>query len=349
MALTILDGLGKALFDNIAATYIGAQPVRMLDSSGDPLTQDQGAVLPAITRSPTILPAAPAIGQSITLDLGHANGTPEPVAEWDFTLDGISIRDMLDAGELTMELTSPGVYALTLRWTNSAGSVEAETQGFTVVAVPVPVIDYDRQALCYFDAHTTHAGTAGEVASVTARGTGAYVFAATGSGAAIQHDATGFGFGDGAYLQCQTLSNQPTTDGLFAVVDVTLTAYGSNAAQMIDGTGGHVKIRNSAGSLQATGSDDSALTQPLGSVEYGRRMVLAAQIDDVLDLLSGHDAAGNLVSLAHPGLTDPTPNRFSCGRFMIGTIHRLAIVGRPEGQPWPVTMQEVVADFRRGA
>ena len=50
-------------------------------------------------------------------------------------------------------------------------------------------------------------------------------------------------------------------------------------------------------------------------------------------LVSARDAARNL------DRTLDTTN---------GTIHRLAIVGRPEGQPWPVTMREVYADFLQG-
>lgn len=349
MPLTILDGFGSDLFAGITAVHMDGAQMDLLDSRGESLIVSHGAVAPAVTAQPTIRPVAPLIGESITLTLGTASGSPAPVADWDLTLDGVSIRNRLDQGELTMEITSPGVYALSVRWTNSAGTATATSTGFTVVAAPVPVINYDLQTLAYIDAETTFGGTATDVASVTARGTGRYVFAKTGTGAAIQRGTTGFTFADGAYLQSQTLSNQPTTDGLFAVADVTLTRYGSNSGQVVDGTGGHVKIRDVSGSLQITGTDDTAVNLTLGSTGYGRRMVIAAQIDDLLDILSGHDVSGNVVSTPHGGMTDPALSRVISGRYLVGTLHRLAIVGRTEGQPWPITMREVVEDFRRGA
>ena len=68
----------------------------------------------------------------------------------------------------------------------------------------------------------------------------------------------------------------------------------------------------------------------------------------VLNLVAGIDTAGGQVSAPHGGLTDPEPSRVMTGRYIHGTIHRLAIVGRPEGQAWPVTMREVYEDFQRG-
>lgn len=57
------------------------------------------------------------------------------------------------------------------------------------------------------------------------------------------------------------------------MVDCTLTSYGSNLGQILEGAGGHVKIRNNAGNLQVVG-----LTIPvalvLGSVIYGSRVIL---------------------------------------------------------------------------
>ena len=115
-----------------------------------------------------------------------------------------------------------------------------------------------------------------------------------------------------------------------------------------DGAGGHVKIRNTSGTLQVVGQDDSIVAVTLGSVAYGQRMILAGMLDDVLDLVGGIDTAGGDVSAPHSGLTDPEPSRVMTGRFINGTIHRLAIVGRAEGQAWPVTMREVYEDFLRG-
>lgn len=329
------------------AGLTSATPAMLTLADPDDVTPP--AVAPAVTRQPAITPATAVLGDSITLDLGAASGTPAPVASWDLTLDGVSVRGGVEPEALSLDLTQPGAYVLSVGWTNSAGNVTAQAATLTVAAPPVaPVINYDSQTLAYFDAQTSYTGSASDVASVTARGTGGYVFAKNGAGAAIQHSAQGFVFANGQFLQSQALSAQPSTDGIFAVIDCTLTSYGASLGQILDGAGGHVKIRNTSGTLQVVGQDDSIVAVTLGSVAYGHRMVLAGMLDDVLNLVGGIDTAGGDVSAPHGGLTDPEPSRVMTGRFINGTIHRLAIVGRAEGQPWPVTMREVYADFLRG-
>ncbi|RCW84070.1 hypothetical protein [Paracoccus lutimaris] len=311
--------------------------------------EQPGDTAPSITRQPAILPATAVIGDSITLDLGAAAGQPTPAPSWDFTRDGVSIRSSLDQGALTMELSGAGVYVLTVSWANSAGSVTAQSATLTVQAPPTgPAVNYDTQTLAYFDAATSFTGSATDVTAVTARGTGGYVFHKEGSGAAIQRSASGFVFGNGCYLQSQTLTGQPMTDGLFAVVDCTLTSYGTTVGQILEGAGGHVKLRDNAGRLQVVGQDDSAVGIILGSVFYGSRVIVAGLLDDVLNLVGGINVAGGDVSAAHAGITDPDLTRVLTGRYVNGTIHRLAIVGRAEGQAWPVTMREVYEDFQQG-
>ena len=53
------------------------------------------------------------------------------------------------------------------------------------------------------------------------------------------------------------------------------------------------------------------------------------------------------IELTHEQQAELT--RLATGRYVNGTIHRLAIVGRAEGQAWPVTMREIYQDFQRGA
>lgn len=352
MAVTLYGDINPATFKNLAAAYFGDTPVQLYDGAGIALVGAVLAVAPSIQRQPSILPATAGIGDSVTLDLGAASGTPTPAVTWDFTLNGTSIKSRLDSGAMTIELAEAGTYALSVTWTNSADAVEATTASLLVKQDDTPPattgIDYSKVALAYLDATSTIAGTATDVSSITASGTGNYVFTKAGTGAAIQRSDTGFVFGDGAYVQTQVLSNQPTTDGLFAVVDVTLTSYGSNIGQLIDGTGVNLKLRNSTGSLQALGpvAGQGALT--LGAVTYGTRVMIGGLIDDVLDLLKGVNSSGAVVSAPHGGLIDPSPTRFTTGRYVKGTLHRLVIVGRPEGKDWPVTIEQVYADFRRG-
>lgn len=303
-------------------------------------------VAPTITRQPAITPAGAGIGDSVTVDFGAASGTPAPVATWDLTLGGVSIKDRLDVGANTMELAVAGTYRLTASWANSAGNVTA-TAAELVVAAPPAAINYDT-ALAYLDAATPYAGTPTAVTGISMRGTGAYALAATGTGNAIQRTADGFVFADGVYLQTGVMSGQPNGDGLFAVVDFTLASYGSNIGQILEGAGGHVKVRNNAGTLQVVGQDDTAVTINMGSVVYGQRMILAGMIDDIADVVAGITAAGADVSAAHTGMTDPALTRVITGRYLNGTLHRMAIFARPEGGAWPVTMREVFADFQRG-
>lgn len=351
MGVTLYGDINPATFKGIAGAYFGDTPVKLYDSNGTPIVGATLAVAPTIQRQPSILPATAGIGDSVTLDLGAASGTPTPAVSWDFTLDGSSIKSRLDSGAMTMELASAGAYALSVTWTNSADAVEATTASLLVKEVTPPVtptINYAQVALAYIDAASSFSGSATDVGSITATGTGGYVFTKAGTGTAIQRSDAGFVFGDGAYVQTQVLSNQPTTDGLFAVVDVTLSAYGSNIGQLVDGTGVNMKLRNSSGTIQALGpvAGQGALT--LGTVTYGNRVIIGGLLDDVLDLLKGINTSGAAVSAAHGGLTDPLPTRFTTGRYVKGTLHRMVIVGRPEGQDWPVTLEQVYADFQRG-
>ena len=349
MAVIIHSDIGRAVFSGLRAAYFGDQPVSLRNSTGILLVGADQPVAPTITRQPSILPQEAGIGDSITLDIGEAAGLPAPVASWDFTLNGVSIKGRLDRGATTIELAETGIYELTVAWTNSADSVMANTVALTVAPPLVPPIDYARVTLAYIDVSATITGSDADVGAITARGTGAYVFTKAGSGTAIRRTSDGFAFADGAYVQTQVLSAQPTTDGLFAVADLTLTSYGSNVGQIIDGTGVNLKLRNSAGAIQVLGPVSGQGALSLGTVAYGTRVIVAGQLDDVADLLSGISIAGTAVSAPHTGLVDPLPTRFTIGRYLNGTLHRLAIVGRPEGGAWPVTMAEVVADFRRGA
>ncbi|MFT4014638.1 MAG: hypothetical protein QM682_14835 [Paracoccus sp. (in: a-proteobacteria)] len=348
MPVSIYGEANRATFYGIQAAYFGGKEAELRDRGGNAVTSALVPVAPRVTREPTILPLDAAMGDSITLDLGEAVGQPAPAANWDFTLNGVSIKSLLDEGAMTMELSEPGIYALVVAWTNAADSTSANEITLSVIAPPAESIDYATQALAYLTSASTYSGTAQDVTSISPIGTGNYVFTKAGSGTAIQAGPTGFVFGDGAYVQTQVLSGQPTTDGLFVVADVTLTSYGTNLGQIIDGTGVNLKLRNSSGTIQALGPVAGQGSLNLGGVSYGNRVIVGGQLDDVLDLLSGVSTAGATVSAPHDGLTDPSPTRFTTGRYVHGTLHRLVIVGRPEGGDWPLTMDQVIADFRLG-
>lgn len=348
MALSITADLATNLFRGLTAVYLDGQSVSLYDSVGAPSIGTAQPVAPTVTQQPTILPDEAAMGDSVTLNIGAASGSPAPVADWDITRDGVSLRAQLDVGAMTFELSEPGTYILSVRWSNAGGTVRAISAQLTVEPVAVAEIDYNAVTLAYLDAGTAYGGTAADVTSISAGGTAGYVFTKAGSGAAVTRSAAGFVFSEGAYVQTQVLSSQPTTDGMFAVADITLASYGTSAGQILDGAGTGLKLRNNAGALQVIGPVSGQGGLSLGNVSYGTRMILAGQLDDLLDLLSGFNTAGGVVSVAHAGLVDPAPTRFITGRYINGTLHRMAIVGRPEGADWPITMQEVVQDFRRG-
>lgn len=351
MPVTIHSTIASRLFQGIGQVYLGGRMVALVNAEGGTLIDGAGAssdILPAITRAPSILPQGAAIGDSITLDIGAAEGTPQPVASWDITLNGNSIRDRLDAGALTLQLTQPGLYELTARWTNRAGIVEAAPATLTVEpGQELPGIDYS-QAIAYIDADSAYEGSAGNVTLVTAGGQEGLVLTAVGAGSPVTHGPLGFTFADGAYLLSGNLSGLATRDGVFAVVDVTLTGYGASAGQILQGGGGRVNILDTSGILRVQGTEDSTVNMTAGATPYGTRVVLGGRLDDLTDLIGIYDIAGGY-SEQPINCTDPELTRLITGRFINGTLHRLAVFGRPEGGAWPVSFEDVFADFRAGA
>lgn len=302
-------------------------------------------VAPAVTEPPSILPANAGIGDSVTLDIGAASGTPAPAATWALTLDGTDISGDVDP-EMAIELTDAGEYLLSVTWTNSAGSA-TDTASLTVEAA-APTIDY-AQAIAYIDTDSTYAGSASAVTSITSTGQQGLVFAAAGSGNPITHSSAGFTFADGVYVQSPNLTpgSQPTGDGVFAVVDFTLTGYGSSAGQLLQGGGGRINVLDVGGTLRIQAAEDSSVNTNGGATPYGTRFVVGGRMDDVLDLLGSYDVTGTYNEQAYAN-TNPDLTRIITGRYINGTLHRLAVFGRPEGGAWPASFEDVFADFRAG-
>lgn len=108
-------------------------PVDLWDYLGVSLifgTSPPESVEPAVTEQPA-LPGAANVGDTITLVLGTASGTPAPTAIWDLRRDGQSIRGDVSPG-MTIAVTQAGTYALSVVWSNSAGAVSATTATLTV-------------------------------------------------------------------------------------------------------------------------------------------------------------------------------------------------------------------------
>lgn len=306
---------------------------------------------PVITQQPSISPASPVAGQTVKINWGAATGTPAPTQDRVFLMDGSDASSQLTGNTFVAQ---EGQYMIDGEWSNGVGApVPVVPVSFVLDAAPVPEIDYDTMAIAYWNGDTPITGTDSDVLTMMARGTGAVVYAKTGTGTISRAAGVdgGFGFTDGAYFQSQNLTGQPTTDGMFAVASLTLTTYGSNTGIILDGAGGHIKLRNNSGTVQFLAQDDTAQTMVLGAMIYNTRVTIAGEVDDVTDIMRAFNMAGSLAvnPTAHAGMTDPALSRLVHGRYINGTIHEFAIVGKPEGGDWPVTMEAVFADFTRGA
>ena len=307
---------------------------------------------PNVTTQPTIS-GGTAIGDILTLAPGAATGTPTPTATYQW-LRGTTALPGEDALTLDTGGHGAGVYRARVTWANGVAPVATrQSNTITVEAVVTPPpsgIDYSR-ALVYFDANTPFTGTASDVTAITSRGSAGLSLAKTGT-AAVQRTATGFVFADTGYVGASGIPAGAVTDGMFLVVEFTQNAVGSNWARLSDGTGSRMRlqIHSVNQSIIGTGSDDTNVNITLGTATFGTRHTVAFEMDDVLNQMTGYDASGASVGpIAHAGLTDPVNTRIDIGQYLNGTIHRWCLVGRTEGGAWPLTMAEVVADFRAGA
>ena len=304
---------------------------------------------PSITTQPTIS-GGTAIGDILTLARGAATGNPAPTATYQWYRNG-AVLSGEDGLTLDTGGYGAGVYRAVVTWSNGVAPVAtSQSNTITVEAANAPGIDYSR-ALVYFDAATPFTGTASDVTAITSRGTAGLSLAKTGT-AAIQRTANGFVFADTGYVGASGIAAGAATDGMFLVVEFTQTAVGSNWARLSDGTGSRMRlqIHSANQGIIGTGADDTNVNIALGTSAFGTRHVVAFAMDDVLNQLTGYDVTGASVGpIAHAGLTDPVNTRIDIGQYLNGTIHRWCLVGRTEGGAWPLTMAEVVADFRAGA
>ena len=324
------------------------QSVKIYINTGTPVTPTSN-VAPTITTQPTIS-GGTTVGDILTLNPGAATGNPTPTATYQWLRN-----DAVLSGEdgLTLDTGGygAGVYSARVIWSNGVTPAATGTTGtITVEAATAPGIDYSR-ALVYFDANTPFTGTASDVTAITSRGSAGLSLAKTGA-AAVQRTANGFVFANTGYVGASGVPAGAATDGMFLVVEFTQTAVGSMWARLSDGTGSRMRLQVHSGnrSIIGTGADDTNVNIALGTATFGTRHIVAFEMDDVLNQLTGRDVSGASVGpIAHAGLTDPVNKRVDIGQFLNGTIHRWCLVGRTEGGAWPLTMAEVVADFRAGA
>lgn len=343
--LAIHAGLNGALFRGVQRIYLADRAVPLLDARGATLVEGEGeTVLPTVTRQPTMLPANAVLGATVTLDIGTASGTPAPVAEWDVTRNGDTVRAQVDA-QMRLQLAEAGEYALTVRWVNEAGAVEAATVSL-IVEPPVQVAPDMTLAAGYFDAASVVTGTAASVTGLANTGNGGWTLAATASGAAIAMAAEGLVFADGRSLQATNLTN-PNVDGVFIVVRATLDAYGSGVAQILaaNPAGGTIAIQNNNGTLQARYHDGTARSITLGTVTYGQEFTVGIEIDNVARTVRSFNLAGTMLSETPVGTPGVNYAQVRSGQYVRGTVKQIAVCAKPVGGAFPLRFEDVIAHF----
>ena len=347
----ILSDINRSIIEGAIAVYIGPNRVEVQAADGEVLVPTSSASVAPVIISRATISGGPEIGSIVGGPASTFSGTPTPVVTHRWYKGGGLVN-----GEdgLTIDTSNyeDGTYQRRDTATNSAGSVVATTNTVQIekAITPPTGIDYSR-ALVYFDANTPFTGTASDVTAITSRGSAGLSLAKTGT-AAVRRTAEGFVFADTGYVSASGIPAGAVTDGMFLVVDFTQTSAGSNWARLSDGTGSRMRLQINSGSqgIIGTGADDTSVNIALGTATLGTRHVVAFEMDDVLNQLTGYDASGASVGpIAHAGLTDPVNTRIDIGQYVNGTIHRWCLVGRTEGGARPLTMAEVVADFRTGA
>lgn len=340
----------RSIIDGASAVYIGPNRVEVQAADGEVLVSSPSvsvSVAPVIISTATIS-GGPEIGSVVGGPASTFSGNPTPVITHSWYKDGVIVNG---EDSLTIDTSSyeDGEYQRRDTATNSAGSVVVTTNTVRIEeATAEPTrIDYSR-AIAYIDADTPFTGTDASVTAVTSTGLTSINWPATGTGNPITHSAAGFTFADGVYLQSAVLSGMPTGDGIFVVVDFTLTSYGLATGQLLHGTGDRINVLDTNGALRVQGFEDATANMAAGATPYGTRFVIGGRMDDVLKTMAVFDVSGAYSEQAH-ATTNPALTRISTGRFINGTLHRLAVFGRPEGGTWAASFEDVYADFREGA
>ncbi|WP_188128695.1 hypothetical protein, partial [Paracoccus thiocyanatus] len=357
--LVLVDGLErpvaiqgpveKRIFDGVTQIFHGTQPAMLLDANGAVLVgQTVHAVAPAITRQPAILPETAGLGDSITLDLGSAEGTPPPAVDWDLTLGDNSIRDRVDPQELSMELSEPGAYALEVNWSNEAGTVAAAPALLTVAEPAAPGVDY-AQAAGYFHSASAYVGEPAAVTALTNDGNGGWDLSQVSSGEVITMTPAGVRFNGGRFLQAAGLSSGGI-DGVFIVLRMALEHYGSGVAQLFaaNPNGGHLALNDNNGTLQARYNDGTSRNISLGSTPYGPDFVAGLEIDTVLKTVRTYMLSGSIVTESPLGMPRVDYATVRIGQAVHGTLKRAALFARPAGGSFAASFEQVIADFLAG-
>lgn len=300
---------------------------------------------PVVTVPPRISGAA-IPGSIVTAEPGTATGTPAPTVRLQWRRGDSDIAGAV-SGSYTLTAADAG-QAITVRasWTNSAGSAQALSNAIT--PAPKASLNYDAGALVYYEKGMPIQGSSGAVTGVATRGTAGITLLAVGAGAEITDGAGGLTFAAGKSLSRTGLTGLPMGDGIFVAARVTLNAPPASGTQdLIAGAGKYPRILSLAPgtALTVQAVADTNTNASAGTLSYPARIVVGGEIDDVANTLRALALDGTISTLPI-ALTDPVATALSIMKNVNGTLERLAIVARPEGGAWPLSFEQVIADFR---
>ena len=298
-------------------------------------------IAPAVASQPTILPAGAVVGDSVTLDLGAATGTPAPVAAWTLTRDGVDISAQVD-GFMAMELTQDGAYQLSVTWTNSAGSVTA-TASLVVDPVATP---FDRAASVWadFTPASPITGTPAAVTGIQLGGTGAVTMSTAATGTNVQLTADGAVYEGGKYSAATV--TVPMTGGVILIAEFRL-AQASDTGTILD-LGADLYIRQGGANLQYGYNLGAPVIVTAKPAVAGEWQVLAIEMDRDAGTIRYWDG-DEIVTVTGLDASTFAQTQVRAGQSALATVRQWSIATKAAGGAWTATLEQLLASYGVGA
>ena len=346
MTVTILSNVSRRLLESLTAVYYGGYPASLMDADGNLMLRGDPVALPVFTANPTATPPDAQIGDNIALTLGSA---PQAVS-----LSGVLLQEGIDrTHEIVDGIWTPmtaGSYTWSVTATNPGGSVSAPVVPGRIAALDAGP-DYAR-ALLRISPRTTFTGAEGAITGLANDGNGDWSLTTTGSGAEPQMQAEGIAMTAGGRFLTSPASLTPeTTGGFFAVLRVTVDQDSTSPAIFLEATPATaLAMRLFGGNIQLGFNRGAAARwETFEPVPFGTEIVLGIEVDDVAKTVRMKTLAGALTVFADQTFEDRTFTTLRIGSANFGgVIHEAVVVTRAEDEDWPITFEEVIADFQRG-
>lgn len=354
MAITTVQNVTRALFDNLSAAFVGSQAGGLFDPEGNSLTEPVPGGVPTVVTNPVVT-GSPRVGQTLTATNGVWSGAPTAYTiRWQALSQGGAWTPIAGATGNTLVLT-PDEEGKRVRAevqaTNATGaSAWATSNGMDVTAAPEPGdIDY-AVAYAYLSPETAGVGPSTALTGIGNDGAAPWDWAVAGTGAEAQKVAGGFAFANGKRMTAAGIAPD-TTGGTFVVVDFTAASQGGSSAILIEGApttyiAARVVAVSGVSNVQiGYHNGTSATWVNLGPVAFGARTVVGIEIDDDAKTVRHYLSGGEITTLTGRAFDNRTFTSLNMGTQFDGVIHRAAIVTRAEGQAWPIAFADVIEDF----